>query len=333
MRNALSFFLTPASPQPCSHQTMLTDGTMVTGDGNDVFGDDIWGADDLQTRSRTDASEGSDFTPAQLKMMKTQTLDQAAPLPKGVRDVQWQPPTATGLAHSAPIFQTEADAAGGLRMTSVGLSGSNCHFRSWQEDNGVARTFASETVIKEVDGEERIVSIGSTKAAAASCSFISPRNTSVAPDPLVLEHLREVKRLSLRSNDSTDSSKLSKDGDSPVRECATSAPSSPRQPSPALRRPSTGAGSDSTQEIGCSLPFARAEGNDESPTGNIDIASASLSTIDARDLATSPTPRRPSGSPSSSCTRKPRPGRSLSPKVWEDGNGRKRVPVAFLAGL
>jgi len=294
---------------------------------NDEFGDDLWGCGNPHTRACTDASDGSDFTPAQLQIMKSQTLDRAAPLPEGVRDVQWQPPKSTGLKHSAPIFQTETDAAGGLRMTSVGLSGNNCHFRSWQEDNGVASTFASETVVKDVDGEQRMVSIGST--AAASSSFFSPRNTSVSSHTSALAHLREVKRLSLRSTDSTDSSKVSKDDDGPALEGAAFAPSSPRQPSSELRRPSPGTAGDSTQKIGYARPCDRAEGNDESPMGN--SASASPSAINAHDPPTSPTPRRPSDSPRSSS--RARPGRSLSLKVWEGGNGRKGVTCCLVSFL
>ena len=291
---------------------------MDTGEVDGEFGDDLWGADCSLVRACTDVSDESDFTPAQLKIMKSKTLDQAAPLPKGVRDVGWQPPTSTGLHHSAPIFETESDTRGRLRMTSVGLSASNCHFRSWQEDNGIADSFGAEKVLKNVDGEKRIVSIGCVKASAGPGALLSPRTTDV------LTHLKEIKRLSMRSNDSTDtcnSSKPSQEGDSPVQEgdaagsSSTDADGSAQQLSTAPLRPSTGAASDSTQETGCAQSSAQTRGGNESPVGS--SASPSMSMNDASDQQTSPTPRRPSDSVASSRARQPRPGRSRSTKVWE----------------
>ncbi|CAM9807121.1 unnamed protein product [Ectocarpus sp. 12 AP-2014] len=107
----------------------------------------------------TEASDGSDFAPAQLAAMRKRVSAQGMPLPAGVEDVEWQPPASTGLEHSSAIFNTISDQEGVLRRSSAGLNVDNCHFRSWQEDNGVAKTFASDTVVKDVDGVKRSVTI------------------------------------------------------------------------------------------------------------------------------------------------------------------------------
>ncbi|CAM9208827.1 unnamed protein product, partial [Ectocarpus sp. 13 AM-2016] len=107
----------------------------------------------------TEASDGSDFTPAQLAAMRKRVSVQGMPLPDGVEGVEWQPPASTGLEHSSAIFNSISDQDGVLRRSSAGLNVDNCHFRSWQEDNGVAKTFASDTVVKDVDGVKRSVTI------------------------------------------------------------------------------------------------------------------------------------------------------------------------------
>ncbi|CAM9612408.1 unnamed protein product [Ectocarpus sp. 12 AP-2014] len=107
----------------------------------------------------TEASDGSDFTPAQLAAMRKRVSVQGMPLPDGVEDVEWQPPASTGLEHSSAIFNTISDQEGVLRRSSAGVNVDNCHFRSWQEDNGIAKTFASDTVVKDVDGVKRSVTI------------------------------------------------------------------------------------------------------------------------------------------------------------------------------
>lgn len=136
---------------------------MGNGADDDAFNEDeAWGAEDTDMRRLTCCSDGtddSDFTPTQLVMMKRKGSEKTAPLPKGVKDVHWQPPVATGLDNSIAIFQTEADEKGVLLLSSEGISESNSHFRSWQEDNGVAESFASKTVEKEVDGKRITVAV------------------------------------------------------------------------------------------------------------------------------------------------------------------------------
>lgn len=95
---------------------------------NDGLGGESWGDDLLDFKHRhstdgTDArSEGSDFSPAQLAMMGRRMSAEAAPLPKGVKDVSWQPPSSTGLQQSSPIFETEYDKRGNLRISGKGLT-------------------------------------------------------------------------------------------------------------------------------------------------------------------------------------------------------------------
>ncbi|CAN0182798.1 unnamed protein product [Ectocarpus sp. 8 AP-2014] len=124
--------------------------------------DNLWGTGQRDFRAvtgGTEASNGSDFTPEQLAVMRKRFSVQGMPLPDGVEDVKWQPPVSTGLEHSSAIFNTISDQEGVLRRSSAGLNVDNCHFRSWQEDNGVAKTFASDTVVKDVDGVKRSVAI------------------------------------------------------------------------------------------------------------------------------------------------------------------------------
>eukprot|EP00903_Cladosiphon_okamuranus_P013358 g12450.t1 len=134
-------------------------------ENDDGLGGESWGDDllDFTHRLRTDGtdatSEGSDFSPAQLAAIGRRRSTSSAPLPKGVKGVSWQPPSSTGLEHSYPIFETECDKRGALRVSAKGFTSDNCHFRTWQEDNGVAATFASETVEKEVDGQRLTVAI------------------------------------------------------------------------------------------------------------------------------------------------------------------------------
>lgn len=97
------------------------------------------------------------------------------PLPMGVKDAQWQPPVAAGLEHSSEIFQTEADERGMLVLSEEGTSESNWHFRTWQEDNGVAGTVASKTVEKDVDGKRITVSI--TSEASRLSNRLARANT------------------------------------------------------------------------------------------------------------------------------------------------------------
>ncbi|CAM9530573.1 unnamed protein product, partial [Ectocarpus sp. 6 AP-2014] len=124
--------------------------------------DDLWGTSHRDFRAvtgGTEASNESDFTPEQLAVMRKRFSVEGMPLPDGVEDVEWQPPVSTGLQHSSAIFNTTSDQEGVLRLSSAGLNVDNCHFRSWQEDNGVAKTFASDTVVKDVDGVKRSVAI------------------------------------------------------------------------------------------------------------------------------------------------------------------------------
>ncbi|CAM9090510.1 unnamed protein product [Ectocarpus sp. 4 AP-2014] len=124
--------------------------------------DNLWGTSQRDVRAvtgGTEASDVSDFTPAQLVAMRNRVSLQGMPLPDGVEDVEWQPPASTGLEHSSAIFDTVSDQEGVLRRSSAGFNVDNCHFRSWQEDNGAAKAFASDTVVKDVDGVKRSVTI------------------------------------------------------------------------------------------------------------------------------------------------------------------------------
>eukprot|EP00752_Nemacystus_decipiens_P009796 g8745.t1 len=178
---------------------------------NDGAGEESWGGDLLDFPARpcadaTDASEGSDFSPAQLAMIERRISVHASPLPEGVKDIDWQAPQATGLQHSSPIFETERDKRGTIRISSGGITPNNCHFRSWQEDNGVAAAFASDTVEKEVDGRKMTVAIGRNRLAPASkrpssenndaaraSTAMSKPGSAYEPD---IEHLRSLRRCS-----------------------------------------------------------------------------------------------------------------------------------------
>ena len=176
---------------------------------------ETWGADRAQSlltdcTEGTEGTEGSDFTPSELARMNRKTSHRTAPLPRGVPDVRWEPPVATGLENSSAIFQTESDERGRLLLSGEGLSETNRHFRSWQEDNGVAGAFAQGTVEKEVDGKTMRVAVAresssfmqhfarastmmrpSTADALSSGPLLKERTTAaVVPDVRVLRTLR-----------------------------------------------------------------------------------------------------------------------------------------------
>lgn len=190
---------------------------MEKSEWNDGFGDGDWGGDlpNLGERpdvEKTDASEGSDFSPAQLAIIGRRFSTNAAPLPKGVEDIEWQPPTLTGLQHSDPIFETELDKRGTLCVSSKGFSSNNCHFRSWQEANGTVATFATETVEKEVDGHRMTVAIGRARRGPArkTSSEAAQRVSLVQSDCGVgtgaegydIERLRSLRRSSSAGDES-----------------------------------------------------------------------------------------------------------------------------------
>lgn len=138
---------------------------------NDAFGNELWGAEDANMRLAnccSDATDESDFTPAELAMMKRKRSNKTAPLPKGVKDVQWQPPVATGLDNSDAIFQTEAGERGVLLLSGEGINENNSHFRSWQEDNGTAKSFGSKKIEKEVDGKRITVAVAKKPSNTAT---------------------------------------------------------------------------------------------------------------------------------------------------------------------
>eukprot|EP00752_Nemacystus_decipiens_P002041 g1956.t1 len=192
---------------------------MNSGDNNAVFEDETCETGDAGMRltNCSEATDESDFTPSELAMMKRKGSTKTAPLPKGVDDVKWQPPVATGLNNSAAIFQAKADERGMLTIPSEGISESNNHFRSWQEDNGVARTFGSRTVEKDVDGKRITVAIAKKPASFAkrlvrantggATTKMRPSSAGAVVQPAAIlseesvpdvEHLRSFsKRLSL----------------------------------------------------------------------------------------------------------------------------------------
>ncbi|CAM9645866.1 unnamed protein product [Ectocarpus fasciculatus] len=151
---------------------------------DEEMADNLWDTSKRDCRDGTEASDASDFTPAQLAVMRTRVSVQGMPLPGGVEDVEWQPPASTGLEHSGAIFNTKSDQEGVLRRSSAGLNVDNCHFRSWQEDNGVAKTFASDTVVKDVDGVTRTVNI------ACGLPQLAGRSKATTPADLRSSHAR-----------------------------------------------------------------------------------------------------------------------------------------------
>lgn len=255
----------------------------------------------------TDETDGSDFTPEQLKRMTRRISAEGAPLPGGVRDVNWEAPTSTGLEHSAPIFETEADTKGGVRLTSKGINDNNCHYRSWQEDNGVARTFALKSVVKNVDGETRTVLVSPGASLRHSQGSImtmmstdmkamvrsSPSNSSVGNSD-------EEDKIDAEKGDATG--KISLPKESPAKHS-----------SPVPWHPPADLMSDSAKEK--SVAQANSKVGSLTCKGDATEPVHALTTGSTRDI--SPTPCRPSGSSADCHVQQPRPGRSLSTKVFE----------------
>lgn len=292
-----------------------------------IFGADLWGFDGSRGRMRsltsgtaeTDDSKGrmrtirggtgetdeSDFTPAQLELMKHNNTTQAAPLPQGVRDIQWKPPTLTGLEHSTPIFETESNMEEGSLVTSKKINGNNCHFRSWQEDNGVATTFASKRVEKNVDGQTRTV-------------LISPAISMRMSMGSVMAVMESDLRSKLRSSPSDSSAEESGEedgvdaGQGNVARAILSPADKPNNRTPLiLRRPSADAVSDAAEAIKCTQPNTIDADLVIQSTAN---GSPCPSTTGSTE-GTSPIPRRPTGESKGNQRQQQRPGRSLSTKV------------------
>lgn len=236
---------------------------MDNGLSNDGFGDESWGDDPLnfQTRRSVDisdaTSEGSDYSPEQLAMIGRRISTHSAPLPRGVADIRWQAPESTGLQHSSPIFQTETDDRGTLRVSKKGLESDNCHFRSWQEDNGVATTFASKRVTKVVDGHRMTVAIGrgrlnstpkTTRRSSADDAVPTATSEPEEGDPDI-ERLRSLRRCSSEGEES----RLDSDAEVEERGAAGTSSSSvdasnPRKMPSTPQRPVDGVASSHARE-------------------------------------------------------------------------------------
>lgn len=236
---------------------------MDNGLSNDEFGDESWGDDPLNFQARRSVdisnatSEGSDYSPVQLAMIRRRISTHSAPLPRGVADIQWQAPESTGLQHSSPIFQTETDNRGTLRVSKKGFESDNCHFRSWQEDNGVAATFASKRVTKVVDGHRMTVAIGrgrldstpkTKRRSSADDTVPTATSEPVEGDPDI-ERLRSLRRCSSEGEES----RLDSDAEVEERGAAGTSSSSvdasnPREMPSTPQRPVDGVASSHARE-------------------------------------------------------------------------------------
>lgn len=273
------------------------------------FGDESSGADLLNVdyyrtgTNATDAtSDGSEFSPEDLAIIHRKMPTNGAPLPKGVQAVKWQPPQETGLQHSSPIFETERDIKGALRVSGKGFISDNCHFRSWQEANGVAATFASETVEKEVDGHRMTVAIGRCPRLTrpSSSDGIQRASIELGPDDPVpdIERQRALRRSSSEGEESRpESALLGERGDAEPSVPSVDVWSQLEIPPLPLHR---------SEEAVSDSEGRRGEGVAASP--------ASFSN-DAFSHTIPSMPRRPKDGVASSHARQPRPGRSLSSKV------------------
>lgn len=190
--------------------------------------DDLWGNGRVDSGASTTTahpSDASDVTPALSEMIRRRISSEVALLPHGVRAAAgWQAPSTNGLENSATILNTEADDQGNVRLSYKGLNLDHYHFRSWQDDHGVAGTIASETGVEDVDGVRRGEHAthephqprrpcGRTdKPAAAAWSTSCANSTTTDPLPVVsllvgahrrlqrrLSSVAEVVRESLRS--------------------------------------------------------------------------------------------------------------------------------------
>lgn len=104
----------------------------------------------------SNATEESEDDPVMAMLARKSTnVNKSAPLPEGVRDVGWVPPTHIGLAYSSAICETEMDVEG--RISVVSVNEDHAHFREWQQDNGVATALGTEPVEKMVDGKSMVV--------------------------------------------------------------------------------------------------------------------------------------------------------------------------------
>lgn len=115
-------------------------------------------------RADSNETEGSDFTLDQIAMMRL-NYQETAPLPQGVTDVGWEAPKVAGLDHSTAIFGITKTSDGRLSRSNINLDQE--HFRSWQVENGVARTFSSHKVEKVVDGKVMTVMIGDASPSSS----------------------------------------------------------------------------------------------------------------------------------------------------------------------
>lgn len=287
----------------------------------ETFEDELWEFDDPRGRMRTltnatGEADGSDFIPAQLEMMKRNTTTEVAPLPRGVRHVQWQPPRETGLEHSAPIFETEAGVAGGSCVTTKRINKNNCHCRSWQENNGVAETFAVKSVEKDVDGETRTVLIS---------PGISMRTSARSVMAVIASDLKSMVRSSPTNSSAEESGDEGQNAEGRrAVACAMSSPTDePKKDTPSFpRHPSE----DAVNEATNGKHHSGSNTSEGSLTCGKNVSESSCpSTTGLTDDVISPTPRRPSGSSASCHRQRPSPGRSLSEKVLR--------PRAFLRSL
>lgn len=278
--------------------------------GNETWGAERWKADSRASRDGTGVSseEGSEFSPAELEMMRRNISELRAPLPQGVQEIEWQAPRCSGLQHSSPIFETEHHARGVLGLTSRTFTSNNCHFRSWQEDNGVAETFATETAEKVVDGCRMTVAVCRSSTIQPTSSV--PVSSGASED---IGCLRALRRSSSEGNDSRiDRSELETGAPRPSPLPSTDAsdqnmPSMPRRPS---------------EDTAVARVLERTSdcAHDKTSDGNLPVdgvtASLSLPSTDALNPKVSSMPHRPQDGVASSLARQPRPGRSLSSKVY-----------------
>lgn len=299
---------------------------MDIGANNDELGGELWGLDDMMTRHR-DLTDGSDFTPTELAMMHRQNSKHVAPLPQGVPDVHWQPPASTGLKNSTAIFATERDTNGGLMVTTEGISESNCHFRSWQEDNGVARSFGVATVEKDVDGQRRMVAVSSTPMLANS---LVPENTT---RPSSADWVLENKKVLPGSSDSTAPQDIRRrkgtmrrfpSGDKEAGGGEDRKPSGKivgkaNPPSDEGAAGSSLPGVDGASQQGSETPGDRSvEAVSDSKPGHScarpsgGVVGASLSTTNASSGTVSSMPQRPPDGVARSQTRETRPGQRIT---------------------
>lgn len=113
--------------------------------------------DDVIRSKMSDNSISEDSEDFNLELLKRMLQrEKVVRLPMGIKDINWKAPNASGLQHSAAIFETVANSG---PHNSFVINATQSHFREWQEDNGVAAAAGTTKRERVVDGKTMVVHV------------------------------------------------------------------------------------------------------------------------------------------------------------------------------